>query len=225
MTSYSYYSENNITQANACQAETIYGLGGTATISPTLLEKYRYSASYTLDGSETTAGYKAGQSWGPHTITATYTFDGVTVTSDPLTCHVTGLPYTAAPPTNSGEHPWSGNANSWGTSNVRIYSDTITQTFDIPSNINVYVTYDTLTKSQGAKNYFWIYAGGIQIDSFNNYNSNFFKGKTYKNSNKIEGTLTTEKKDVTCEGKIGNTGGSGSDANYIEINSILVEYR
>ena len=149
MTSYSYYSEKKITQANECQAETIYGLGGTATISPTLLEKYRYSASYTLDRSETTAGDKVGQSWGQHTITATYTFDGVTVTSDPLTCHVTGLPYRAPSETKFNAEGKSWTKVSGGGTSINSDSIDLTPTdapsakspaFHMPGTINVKVT-------------------------------------------------------------------------------------
>ena len=111
MTSYSYYSKNNIKQANDCQAETIYGIGGTATISQTILDKYPYSASYTLDGEKTDAGEKDGQSLGEHKITATYTFDGVTETSA-HTCYVTGLPFLKALPTKT-TWPVYDNIDNW----------------------------------------------------------------------------------------------------------------
>ena len=112
MTSYSYYLAKNSTQANDCDAETIYGLGGSAKISDAILNNANYSSlkgsySYTLDGSPTNAGDKTGQSWAAHTITATYTFDGVTVTSE-LTCHVTGLPYKKDFTSDKGTDRWSG---------------------------------------------------------------------------------------------------------------------
>lgn len=102
MTSYSYYLAGNSTDANTCDAETIYGLGGSAKISDAILNNANYSSlkgsySYTLDNAPTDAGDKTGQSWAAHTITATYTFDDVTVTSPELTCHITGLPCTLQP--------------------------------------------------------------------------------------------------------------------------------
>ena len=165
MTSYSYYSENKSTQANACDAETIYGLGGTATISQTILDNdnYSYSASYTLDGSETTAGDKVGQSWGEHKITATYTFDGVTVTSpEELVCYITGLPYKAVPPTNSGNHAWSidnGRENvtfadtylmlrGCLSTSVTFVPKVNSPSFSIPTDVNIKSTTNYIVKSR-----------------------------------------------------------------------------
>lgn len=224
MTSYSYYSENNIKQANDCQAETIYGIGGTATISPTLLKKYRYSASYTLDettytldGIKTTDGNKVGQSWGPHTITATYKFDGETVTSEPLTCHITGLPYTAAPPTNSGDHPWSGSANSWESSYVRIHESTITQTFHIPSNINISVYHKANIRRGTVSTTYSFLISGTTIDSKTpGYGSWSYIDQTYYSE------IKSQDPTVQCNNTYGNTGPLGTRA---EVYSVDIKYR
>lgn len=217
MTSYSYYSEKNITQANKCQAETIYGIGGTATISPTLLEKYPYSASYTLDGIKTTDEKKVGQSWGQHTITATYTFDGVTVTSEPLTCHITGLPYTAAPPTNSGDHPWSGSANSWESSYVRIHKSTITQTFHIPSNINISVYHKAnIRRGTVSTTYSFLISGTTIVSKTPDYNSWSYIDQTYNSE------IKSQDPTVQCNNTYGNPGSPGTRA---EVYSVDIKYR
>lgn len=51
--------------------------------------------------------------WKSYPFHAQMTFDGVSDEAS-VDCHITGLPYTAAPPTNSGNHPWTEDQRGWG---------------------------------------------------------------------------------------------------------------
>lgn len=124
-TSYDKYAaKNGITQcingdtnvgttmgANNCQPETLYYpsavIGG---ISENLIKNSNYvkKISFLVDGNikssyekgAMTSNSQTGDdvtslSWGSHTLTATFEFDGKSVTSKSKTHHITGLPYTS----------------------------------------------------------------------------------------------------------------------------------
>ena len=89
-------------------------------------------------------GDVGGFSWGVNSLTAKVNFAGVEVTSSAHTCHITGLPYKAEPPKNSGDYSWStvsGSANSWNDDYVSIATNSgapciASPVFHIPSSIN-----------------------------------------------------------------------------------------
>lgn len=111
-TSYTKYQTSGASAANAVTDDAICDMtSATVTISDAILDNSNYSTlkggfSYALDGTATTAAKVTGQSWGKHVVTATYTFDGVAI-SRSTDCHITGLPYSANPPKDSGNNPWS----------------------------------------------------------------------------------------------------------------------
>lgn len=85
-----------------------------------------------------------GLSWGSHTISASFTFDGVAAVST-LQCHITGLPYTASPPKSED---WKSNNQAglnyvrWENDHVYMEGISIKQTitspsFHIPADVNV----------------------------------------------------------------------------------------
>ncbi len=156
-TSYSKYLEGNISAANNCAPESMYDIKCSVSISDEVLKQLEMSScTVTMkqpSGSETslsgsvnkkastylsTSQYDVSE-WGAYTLSSVVTFDGVTKSCPPKTLHITGLPYKAAPPTNSGAHPWAGSANKWDGSYVRLHKHTISQTFYAPSNVNVSV--------------------------------------------------------------------------------------
>ena len=97
-TSYSKYVSGDVSGANSCDSGTIYNLQSVApAISASLLNNENYkstvSESVSLDNSSTSSETAIGQSWGSHTVTASYTFAGTTC-SDNHTVHITGLPYS-----------------------------------------------------------------------------------------------------------------------------------
>lgn len=153
-TSYSYYTSQGAAVANTKDAETIHEVSSNITIADNILGNSNYSkptVTYEVDGKTVSGTYSAskthkhqggisGLSWNSHTLKATVTFDGKESVGE-CPCVITGLPYTAAPPTNSGNHPWAGSANSWNDEYVRLHNNTITQTFHIPGDINVSVNH------------------------------------------------------------------------------------
>ena len=105
-----------IAAANGCDGSTIYDMKAVPTISETLLTNSNYSKSTELYiGSEkVTDPTSKVLSWGAHTLTASYTFDGATY-SGSGTYHLTGLPYSAVPPKVKGDHAWTYDAkDAWG---------------------------------------------------------------------------------------------------------------
>ena len=152
-TSYSYYTSQGAAVANTKDAETIHEVSSNITIADNILGNSNYSkptVTYEVDGKTSIGTYSAskthdhgeisGLSWNSHTLKATVTFDGKESVGE-CPCVITGLPYTAAPPTNSGNHPWAGSANSWNKEYVRLHNNTIIQTFHIPEDINVSVNH------------------------------------------------------------------------------------
>lgn len=234
MTSYSYYLAGKSTQANACNAETIYGLGGSAKISDAILNNDNYSSlkgsySYTLDNATTDAGDKTGQSWAAHKITATYTFDGVTVTSPELTCHITGLPCTLQPNKDYWTATGYENYVYFNSGYIQISGRRITpfpsiqsKSFYIPSDITIITDFKYDISSNRATSVLkywstlWLYIGGTE------------KMKHYKESDgsetvnkKISGTLNTSNPYIKFEGK---TDISSSDGAYSNIYEVTIQY-
>ena len=103
--SYTKYKNEGATAANNCAADKIYAItSASVSIADAILNNSNYSSikggyTYKLDGAATTSAEVSGQSWGAHTVTASYKFDNVTIEGSSV-CHITGLPYTAAPPKN-----------------------------------------------------------------------------------------------------------------------------
>lgn len=113
-TSYNLYIDENIDGANNCDGRTIYNLhnGVTPSISSDLLRTYGYKiTTQTPDGEIETLSYKFGAtSLGSKDITTNFTFDGVKVSSSPVTYHITGLPYTQL-----SKDGWESNMKQTGT--------------------------------------------------------------------------------------------------------------
>ena len=137
-TSYSYYSGDgvtrNITQANACANNIIYEPTLKVTgIANNILNNTNYKFTLTPSGYSTSL--KSGTNgtyvynnvsvtdWKAYTLSCSLAFDGVTK-SGSKTVYITGLPYTAAPPKNSGNHAWSevqgGSKIDWNNDNVSL---------------------------------------------------------------------------------------------------------
>ena len=105
-TSFSLFQKGNITGANSHNAETISNITATCDavnkISSTVLAQCPVNYSITLDGSTPITsgtnkatvlfGDKKDVAWGSHTLAASFTFDGITI-SNSAPCHITGLPY------------------------------------------------------------------------------------------------------------------------------------
>ena len=125
-TSYSIYTStgaiDNITPgasgANGLDGSSIYIRRGTVSIADAIHSNDNYSGiiryNYISGSKVLKEGQNTGMDWSAHTVSSSVTFDGVTMNFNNTTCHVTGLPYTANPPTNKGNHPWTQDQENWG---------------------------------------------------------------------------------------------------------------
>lgn len=108
-TSYTKYQTSGASAANEVKNDAICDItSATVAISDAIMNNSKYSRlkggfSYALDDEATTSANVTNQSWGKHTVTATYTFDGAAC-SGTADCHVTGLPYSR---TSMKEDEWS----------------------------------------------------------------------------------------------------------------------
>jgi hypothetical protein len=154
-TSYTKYKNGDTSGANGCVAETIYNVtNASVSIVDKILNNSNYSSikggySYKLDGNATTTVNATNQSWGAHTVIASYNFDGVTVEGK-ADCHITGLPYKEQVPKNTGTYKWSENEEStlgkhnikWNNDGVKLEGSSLKQiiyspSFNVPNNVNV----------------------------------------------------------------------------------------
>lgn len=152
-TSFSYYKgdgvEKDIEIANGLDNMTIYEPCITINgIDVKILKNSNYT--FTPESSVTSGligrrenvitynSYKVA-SLQSYTLTGKVTFDGVSASSSKIV-YITGLPYTAAPPTSSD---WGGNSSaySWTGEYVRLHKHTIKKTFYCPENILVNVAH------------------------------------------------------------------------------------
>ncbi len=162
--SYSSYDEavgnngiaKNVANANTRNAETIYAVSASGSVAEALMTNANYTKTalkVTLAGTDKTptgtirsctVGDITGLTdWKAYELVASMTFDGVTKTAK-KTHHITGLPYNATPPTNSGNHPWTAKGSiSWNSDKAELYYSAvtagtiITPTFYVPTNIDV----------------------------------------------------------------------------------------
>lgn len=182
-TSYSYYAANegiegidskNVNTANAVTNDWMGAGKATFSVSkegiPSSLLKFD-SFTLVVDGEAFTySGDESGEinvkattghtTWGQKDITATVKYkteDGQEFSaSKTITRQITGLPYVAAPPKNSGENAWKverGNMFSWNNDYVTLKSGALSPqmcspAFNIPDDITVSVS--TKIKRDGA---------------------------------------------------------------------------
>ncbi len=118
-TSYSVYVDlaQGAAVANTKDGSSIFDITATTNIAPEILSNPNYSSllkvKYTTDSGQDSGELSYGTisqfnslAWQKHVLSATVSFDGVEQTSLPVDCHVTGLPYRAEPPRNTGNNPW-----------------------------------------------------------------------------------------------------------------------
>ena len=174
---YRSYCETNgvdvglLNEANACDGSTMYDIRCSVNISDAVIRQCAlsscsaqlsnksgiYSQVSNSNGTAFTSSpnfYSLSKfpnlPWGEYTLRSEVTFDGVTKSAS-KTFHVTGLPYKADPPSNSGQNPWSGNAYSWNGDYVRLHSHTISQTFHAPGNIGVNIYHNARVYTRSNK--------------------------------------------------------------------------
>lgn len=156
-TSYSVYKSSGADVANTKDGSSIFDINATATIASEISNNPNYSnilkVTYATDSGQSTEELPFGTAselnslaWQKHTLTATVTFDGVEITSSPVECDVTGLPYT---PSAMVEADWenaswnyryeNGTIQLGGVSGSGECTATSKMAFYIPENIGVKV--------------------------------------------------------------------------------------
>ena len=243
-TSYSKYSSGYVSEANACDAETIYDIRCSVNVSDDLLSSFGLSGCMVTlkkSGVENILNRNAngeildrlyrsnffelaslsGQAWGEYQLTAKVTFDGITRSSPPVTLHITGLPYTASPPSNGGAHPWSGSAYGWDSGFVRLHAHTISQTFHAPGNIGV-------TASQNVRIYTRLnsteYAFKVSGTTLYSKSQSSTGGSETKVNDSYSAILTSSNPVVS----LSNSNGSGDawlEYTNVKVYSVSVKYR
>lgn len=158
-TSYSCYAGTDgqtasVSNANACDNATIYGVGATYVggLSPAVKAQCDneglLSVSASLDGTEA-CGDIGGQAWGTHRIRATWNYDGILGSSEEKSVCVTGLPYNPGKKNvTSFKDDWSFSADkdvqyAWDDKFFKLRSGAkaLFRGFSIPSNVKTSLYY------------------------------------------------------------------------------------
>lgn len=238
--SYTYYLgdgvEKNIVRANSTEAFTVTAISSAVTgISAAILNNTNYTVSYTNDfggsikassNSSVTYNDKKYSATGAYTLGATATFDGVTRSAS-KSVHITGLPYSAKPPTDA---EWDGSVYNWNYTNynhpgVRLHNHTISKSFTIPANTDIYVYHDVDIHTCTLGTTYTLSAGGETI--FQKEESGRAAGNDCHNhSGNIPGRLTTANATISLDNSYGNSSTSGLFyGTHLLIREITVKYR
>lgn len=228
LTSFSYYKgdgvERDIYEANSCEPYKVYAptikING---VAPKLLANPNYSfiVSNSFNGTlnksdEGVYAYNdySVNSYGEYSLTGNVTFDDM-VRSGVKTVYITGLPYTAQPPTQSD---WSGSANSWNSDHVVLRKNTITKSFYCPEKIAVNVQQNVSVNKnswdiRSAK--YSLQCGGQTLVEISPK-----AGKTENDTQTKSGELTVTSSSVSCV----HDGGM-YDSTNAKVYKISVQYR
>ncbi|MBR2981220.1 MAG: hypothetical protein IKC67_03765 [Odoribacter sp.] len=210
-TSYSKYLTSGATEANKCNGSSVYLVGNCTYkgVTAEVFSQMNGSAFLKVDGgSAKHISSVSGQSftnnsaevkdlsWATHTIQSGVDFDGTTfVSAGSQSLIVTGLPYYANPPTNTGTHSWtelsvSGTIN-WNSDNVSLqgtsavkYPCVATPYFNIPSNINVNLAFKA-TRNNPAMEWAtnsYLHLRLSPLDASNNVGDHFYNERLTKGS-------------------------------------------
>lgn len=151
-----------------------------------LVNGEEFSKDYTDDGNNTFTLHKTAHTkWEQKNVSVKVVYstpDGLEFegTSNTLTRHITGLPYAANPPKNSGDNAWSRNGNTaqstikWDSDNVKLsgisQSPSINSpSFNIPANVDITIKSDVKAEKytiiKEIKTIYKVYVNGIEVSS------------------------------------------------------------
>ena len=239
-TSYSKYREGLVSEANNCNAETIYDLQCSVNISDEILTIFNLrgctvnlkksgSSNALLSNADSKKSKFFSNSalsdldWGEYQLSAQVTFDGVTHLSSPITLHITGLPYTASPPSNSVSHPWSGSANSWGSSFVRLHAHTISQKFHVPGDMGVAASQNArIYRANNATDYVFK-VSGAEVYRYQGSNSSRYTATSVNQS--YSAILRSSNPSVEISNSYGTGDSFLSESTNAKVYSVSVKYR
>lgn len=248
-TSYSYYVANegiegisakDVNKANSVSNDWMGEGKATYTISregiPAALLTFD-SFKLTVDGKEYTgdeatkaisvATGNGHTTWGQKDIVVTVVYkdlDGNEYTgTQTIVRHITGLPYAANPPKNSGDNAWSGKANDWTNEYVRLHKNTITQTFYIPQETKVKVYHKARVYSRAYKISYTFKVGNQALYSVINYYA--IRGGSKNDDTEYNNAiLTPDLNSVACESSYG-TPDVGFEYSNTKVYTISLNYR
>ncbi len=248
-TSYSYYVANegiegisakDVNKANSVSNDWMGEGKATYTISregiPAALLTFD-SFKLTVDGKEYTgdeatkaisvAAGNGHTTWGQKDIVATVVYkdlDGNEYTgTQTIVRHITGLPYAANPPKNSGDNAWSGKANDWTNEYVRLHKNTITQTFYIPQETKVKVYHKARVYSRAYKISYTFKVGNQALYSVINYYA--IRGGSKNDDTEYNNAiLTPDLNSVACESSYGSPD-AGFEYSNTKVYTISLNYR
>lgn len=217
-TSYDYYLAGDIARANAADGSTIelpaeLVLRGISSklVSSVTLTRNGEALPLTLTRADASGIHYAlgvsslaGLEWQDHEFALAVTHSGQTETFT-RTVAVTGLPYRAVPPTNSGDHPWTGNKSSieWSANQVKLVTSATpapyitSPAFHIPAATNVALR--TSAQVNGLKIFGWInttFKVSIGSTTVISQGSEKQSGKTFDLTG--NGTFTSADNSVKC---------------------------
>lgn len=246
---YEQYCDTNgsnvslLNEANSCDGSTMYDIRYSVSISDAVLSQYGLSSCsgqlsnkngiYSQVSSSNGGDVKKYSSvfysfskfpnlpWGEYTLRAEATFDGVTKSSTPKTLHVTGLPYRADPPSNSGQNPWSGGAYSWNSDFVRLHGHTISQTFHAPSDIRVNVAQNAYLYSRVSTCTYTFSLSGSQL-YYNSFSAS--GGKEVVVNESYQSNLRSSNPVLSCVSSFGSPT-AWLEYTHVKIYEVSVTYR
>lgn len=194
-----------------------------------LVNGEEYSKDYTDDGNNTFTLHKTAHTkWEQKNVSVKVVYstpDGLEFegTSNTLTRHITGLPYAANPPKNSGDNAWSGKANDWTNEYVRLHKNTITQTFYIPQETKVKVYHKARVYSRAYKISYTFKVGNLALYSVINYYA--IRGGSKNDDTEYNNAiLTPDLNSVACESSYGSPD-AGFEYSNTKVYTISLNYR
>lgn len=197
-----------------------------------LVNGEEYSKDYTDDGNNTFTLHKTAHTkWEQKNVSVKVVYstpDGLEFegTSNTLTRHITGLPYAANPPKNSGDNAWSRNGNTaqstikWDSDNVKLsgisQSPSINSpSFNIPANVDITIKSDVKAEKytfiKEIKTIYKVYVNSTEVSS---KQGSFSRTVLLANT-----SFSSESNSLKCESTYGATGPS------VQIYSVSILYR
>lgn len=197
-----------------------------------LVNGEEYSEDYTDDGNNTFTLHKTAHTkWEQKNVSVKVVYstpDGLEFegTSNTLKRHITGLPYAANPPKNSGDNAWSRNGNTaqstikWDSDNVKLsgisQSPSINSpSFNIPTNVDITIKSDAKAEKytfiKEIKTIYKVYVNSTEVSS---KQGSFSRTVLLANTSFSSGSNS-----LKCESTYGATGPS------VQIYSVSILYR
>lgn len=230
-TSFSYYKgdgvERDIQKANGLNNVTIFEpkVSIAESVDARILSNSHYSFSVTNNFNGTLSSSSMGvyrysnytvSKYSAYTLSATVTFDGASWTGS-KTVYITGIPYTANPPTNTD---WSGKANKWNNDYVRLHNHTITKSFYVPENVSVRVRQNVSVRHATVGTTYTLSCSGTELSKIEpGYMTTQEDGGSYL------ATMTVSNPAISCDNSYGNPASLFDEGTHTKVRSIIVQYR